>query len=118
VYLLFPFTPLTYSVLSVGLGSDFDGMSTGPEGLENVSKYPELVSIVSSFGKNLHNNTQIAELYRRKWNQYELAGLTGGNLLRVMEGAERVAELLQTRELPLYDLYHERKDIPKYPGSL
>jgi len=96
-------------------------MSTGSEGLEDVSKYPELVSIVSSFGKknviHLHNTTQIAELYRRNWTQYELAGLTGGNLLRVMEGAERVAELLQTRESPLYDLYHERKDIPKYPGS-
>jgi membrane dipeptidase len=58
---------------------------------------------------------QIAELYRRNWTQYELAGLTGGNILRVMEGAEKVAEDLQAREAPIYDLYFKRKDIPKYP---
>ena len=31
--------------LSVGIGSDYDGVETVPEGLEDVSKYPELVSI-------------------------------------------------------------------------
>jgi hypothetical protein len=29
---------------SVGIGSDYDGVETVPEGLEDVSKYPELVS--------------------------------------------------------------------------
>ena len=28
---------------SVGLGSDFDGISSVPRGLEDVSKYPDLV---------------------------------------------------------------------------
>ena len=32
------------SVLSVGIGSDFDGIGSVPEGLEDVSKYPALVS--------------------------------------------------------------------------
>ncbi|KAF9528504.1 membrane dipeptidase-domain-containing protein [Crepidotus variabilis] len=81
----------------VGLGSDFDGIGEVPEGLEDVSKYPAL----------------IAELYRRGWNKYELAGLTGGNLLRVMEGAEEVAKELQTANTrPVFDIYSKRKDLP------
>jgi membrane dipeptidase len=81
----------------VGLGSDFDGIEETPRGLEDVSKYPAL----------------IAELYRRGWDRYELAGLTGANLLRVLEGAEKVARDLQAEgALPAYDLYKERTDIP------
>ena len=38
---------------------------------------------------------QVAELYRRGWSRFELSGLTGRNLLRVMAGAERVAKDLQ-----------------------
>lgn len=30
---------------SVGLGSDFDGIGSVPKGLEDVSKYPDLVSL-------------------------------------------------------------------------
>ena len=30
---------------SVGIGSDFDGIGSTPEGLEDVSKYPALVSL-------------------------------------------------------------------------
>lgn len=29
---------------SVGIGSDYDGIQTTPDGLEDVSKYPALVS--------------------------------------------------------------------------
>ncbi|KAG5646836.1 hypothetical protein DXG03_002213 [Asterophora parasitica] len=82
----------------VGLGSDYDGIGSVPVGLEDVSKYPAL----------------IAELYKRGWNKYELAGLTGGNLLRVFEGAEKVSrELQRAGQQPSYDLYKERKDIPR-----
>ncbi|KAG6861682.1 hypothetical protein C0995_013251 [Termitomyces sp. Mi166 len=82
----------------VGLGSDYDGIGDVPEGLEDVSKYPAL----------------IAELYKRGWNKYELAGLTGGNLLRIFEGAEKVSRELQaTGQDPAYDLYDKRKDIPR-----
>lgn len=56
---------------------------------------------------------QVAELYKRGWNQYELAGLTGANLLRVFEGAEQVAHDLQAAGAPVaYDLYDRRTDIP------
>ncbi|KIK68933.1 hypothetical protein GYMLUDRAFT_34948 [Collybiopsis luxurians FD-317 M1] len=81
----------------VGIGSDFDGIGETPVGLEDVSKYPALV----------------AELYHRGWTKYELAGLTGGNLLRVFEGAERVSKQLKAAGIqPVYDLYDKRTDIP------
>jgi len=81
----------------VGIGSDFDGIESTPEGLEDVSKYPAL----------------IAELYRRGWDKYELAGLTGGNLLRVFAAVENVARELQAAGTPtVYDIYDKREDLP------
>ncbi|HEX8467766.1 MAG TPA: dipeptidase [Allosphingosinicella sp.] len=60
----------------VGIGSDFDGISgAAPKGLEGVETYPVL----------------LAELARRGWSDGDLAKLAGGNLLRAMERAERVA---------------------------
>ncbi|KAG2121420.1 membrane dipeptidase-domain-containing protein [Suillus cothurnatus] len=84
-------------VKHVGIGSDYDGIEVTPTGLEDVSKYPAL----------------IAELYQRGWNKRELAGLTGGNFLRVFEGAEKVAKELQAAgTLPKYDVYDKREDLP------
>jgi membrane dipeptidase len=61
---------------------------------------------------------QIVELYRRGWDKFELAGLTGANLLRVLEGAEKVARDLQAEGAsPAYDLYKKRTDIPSTPRS-
>ncbi|KAJ7690666.1 membrane dipeptidase-domain-containing protein [Mycena rosella] len=79
----------------VGLGSDYDGIEETPVGLEDVSKYPAL----------------FAELYKRGWDRYELAGLAGANLLRVFEGAEKVSLELQAAE-PVFDVYHKRSDMP------
>lgn len=59
----------------VGLGGDFDGTSDVPEGLEDVSKYPTLLT----------------ELARRGWSEADLRKLTGGNILRVMRAAEAIA---------------------------
>jgi membrane dipeptidase len=60
----------------VGIGSDFDGIDgTAPKGLEGVQTYPAL----------------LAELARRGWSDSDLAKLSGGNLLRVMERVEAVA---------------------------
>ena len=57
---------------------------------------------------------KIAELYRRGWNKYELAGLTGANFLRVFQGAEKVAKELQAAQTPpVFDLYSKRTDIPR-----
>lgn len=46
-----------------------------PEGLEDVSKVPELV----------------AELLRREWTNEEVKAVLGNNLLRVMTEVERVS---------------------------
>ncbi len=59
----------------VGIGSDYDGVPWLPEGLEGVETYPNL----------------FAELIRRGWSDADLAKLAGGNLLRALRAAERVA---------------------------
>ncbi|MEA3053776.1 MAG: rane dipeptidase [Sphingomonadales bacterium] len=66
----------------VGIGSDFDGIDgTAPVGLEGVETYPAL----------------FAELARRGWSDSDLAKLAGGNLLRAMEGVERVAASMKNQ---------------------
>ncbi|MFO1426032.1 MAG: dipeptidase [Steroidobacteraceae bacterium] len=67
----------------LGVGGDFDGNTWWPEGLSDVSMYPNL----------------FAELIRRGWPDRDLRKLAGENLLRAMEQAERVAARLQ-RERP------------------
>ena len=67
----------------VGLGGDYDGNDSWPEGLEDVSGYPRL----------------LAELARRGWSDEDLGKLASGNVLRVMKRAEEVARRLQ-RERP------------------
>jgi membrane dipeptidase len=60
----------------VGLGGDFDGVSNSlPEGLGDVAGYPALM----------------AELMRRGWSDADVAKVAGGNVLRVMAEAEKVA---------------------------
>jgi membrane dipeptidase len=63
----------------VGLGSDFDGITRAPEGLEDVSRFPAL----------------FAELIRRGWSDADLRKLAGENALRALRGAEHTAARLQ-----------------------
>jgi membrane dipeptidase len=56
----------------VGLGSDFDGGSTGIKGMPDVSSYPAL----------------FVELARRGWAQRDLEKLASRNMLRVLKAAE------------------------------
>ena len=67
----------------IGLGGDYDGNDSWPEGLEDVSGYPKL----------------FAELIRRGWSNADLAKLSSGNILRVMKEAEEVSARLR-RERP------------------
>ncbi len=60
---------------TVGLGSDFDGIDVTTPGLEDVSCYPNIT----------------AELMRRGWDEPAIRSVLGGNVLRVLEAAERMA---------------------------
>ena len=60
----------------IGLGGDYDGVTTLPTGLHDVSTYPAL----------------LAELADRGWSDADLSGLTSGNILRVLDDAERIAD--------------------------
>ena len=65
----------------MGLGSDFDGITEVPVGLEDVSKFPDL----------------IAELLRRGWTEADVKKVAGLNTLRVLRNAERVAKEMRGR---------------------
>lgn len=68
----------------VGIGSDFDGISSVVQGLEHVATFPHL----------------FAELSRRGWSEDELARLAGLNALRVMRAAEAAARTIQRVRQP------------------
>uniref|UniRef100_A0A672F7R4 Dipeptidase n=1 Tax=Salarias fasciatus TaxID=181472 RepID=A0A672F7R4_SALFA len=57
----------------IGFGGDYDGVTRVPEGLEDVSKVPDLV----------------AELLRRGWTDQEVKMALGENLIRVLKEVER-----------------------------
>jgi len=59
----------------VGIGGDYDGTSSLPVGLQDVSRYPAL----------------FAELLRRGWSESDCRALAGGNILRVLRAAESYA---------------------------
>lgn len=60
----------------VGIGSDFDGVTSLPRGLTDVSMYPNLV----------------AELLQRGYDEPAIAKILGGNLLRVWRAVEAAAD--------------------------
>jgi len=68
----------------IGLGGDFDGITENVQGLEDVSKYPNL----------------FAELAHRGWSDSDMRKLAGENILRVFEQAEKVAAKLQKERQP------------------
>lgn len=58
----------------IGVGGDFDGITTVVQGLEDVSTYPALM----------------AELLKRGYSDDDIKKIAGRNLLRVFRGAEAV----------------------------
>jgi membrane dipeptidase len=60
----------------VGLGGDYDGVTSLPEGLEDVSCYPRLLEALAGRG----------------WSDDDLAKLTCRNVLRVMRAVEDCAD--------------------------
>ncbi len=67
----------------VGIGSDYDGISSVPIGLEDTSCFPAL----------------LGELLRRGWSMEDLGKLAGNNVLRVMRAAEATAGRLRASRL-------------------
>jgi membrane dipeptidase len=63
----------------VGIGSDFDGISSTPTGLEDVSTFPALIE----------------ELLRRGLSEDEIRKICGENLLRVWSEVEMTAAQIQ-----------------------
>jgi membrane dipeptidase len=68
----------------IGLGGDFDGITTVVQGLEDVSKYPDLT----------------AELIRRGYSDQDVKKILGLNILRVMRTAEQVSARLRKQRGP------------------
>jgi membrane dipeptidase len=77
----------------VGLGSDFDGITSTPIGLEDVSTYPRLTD----------------ELIRRGYSDDDIKKILGGNFLRVLRQAGEVAAKLQKTTKPEVDSPAVRK---------
>jgi membrane dipeptidase len=68
----------------VGIGSDFDGTPTMPEGLEDVSRYPVLFE----------------ELASRSYGDEDLKKIAGRSVLRVMREGERTRTRLRAERSP------------------
>jgi membrane dipeptidase len=62
----------------VGIGSDYDGVSMLPVGLEDVSCYPHITQ----------------ELLNRNYSKEDIHKILGGNVLRALADAEKVAKRL------------------------
>ena len=73
----------------IGLGGDFDGISSVAQGLEDVSTYPAL----------------LAELLRRGYKDEDIRKIAGLNVLRVMRSVERVSRTLQAERGPSTTLF-------------
>jgi len=68
----------------IGIGSDYDGISYGPVGLEDVSDFPDL----------------FVELLRRGYSDEDIKKIAGLNVLRAMRESEAVAVRLQQERGP------------------
>lgn len=64
-------------------------------GLEDASKYPDLIT----------------ELISRGWQDEDLIGLMGGNLMRVMDAVDEVQRQLAL-EPPSAEVWEGRDDLP------
>lgn len=71
----------------VGLGGDYDGVTSVPVGLEDVASYPRITE----------------ELLKRGYSETDIAKILGGNALRAFREAGEVAKQLQKTTPPEVD---------------
>ena len=84
----------------IGLGSDFDGITSVPVGLEDVSKYPSLT----------------AELLRRGYANEDILKILGRNLMRVMRKAEEISARLRKERGPSEAHIDDLDEAPGTPA--
>ncbi|KAK9888933.1 hypothetical protein WA026_001152 [Henosepilachna vigintioctopunctata] len=73
---------------NVGLGAGYDGINYVPQGLEDVSTYPNLFAELIGTGK---------------WNVEDLKKLAGLNFLRVFKEVEKVRDEFKKANVPPYE---------------
>ena len=83
----------------VGLGSDFDGIPSTPEGLDSAADLPKIT----------------AALMQRGYSAADCEKILGGNLLRVFREVEAVSKQLQSDERPQIKEQQPFKKQPKQP---
>lgn len=67
------------------------------------------------FADNLCLLVQFTELIHRGWSAKDLAGLAGENILRVLEGAEKVAKQMKKEgKTASMAIYEKRTDLGKH----
>ena len=93
---------LTGSVDAIGIGADFDGVGCTPEGLDDVSKYPNLTRALLEKGYTVD----------------ELKKIYGGNLLRVMRGVEKAATKNPLKVAKARRSYPANGDGPRRPTTM
>ena len=87
----------------MGLGSDFDGVGPGvPIGLEDASKYPNLIRV----------------LLERGYSEQEITKICSGNLLRVWRAVEahateEIVRALLSREMSCTGMCHPAAHPPE-----
>lgn len=81
----------------VGIGAGYDGIDSLPQGLEDVSKYPEL------FTKLLEDPT---------WTEESISLLAGENFLRVLKSVENVKEYSKSVHILPYEISEPPKKSP------
>ena len=86
----------------IGLGGDYDGVETLPDGLEDVSTYPALLGALAGRG----------------WSADDLARLTCRNTLRVLRDVEAVAADLQSVRGPSLARIEDLDGVPAVPRPL
>jgi len=100
----------------VGIASDYDGMYAGVQGLEDASKYPNLVRSSNLLEPLLIGNGQIVELLSRGWNDTEIRDVMGENLMRVMDKVDAAKDSMKDL-LPSSAIWEKRTDLPANWGG-
>ncbi|XP_017479326.1 PREDICTED: uncharacterized protein LOC108368885 isoform X3 [Rhagoletis zephyria] len=90
-------------VQHIGLGAGYDGIEVPPVGLEDVSKYPDLLATL---------------LQDHNWSEQDIAMLAGKNFLRILETVENVRDYWKRADIqPLEQTEPQPKPQCTYMSS-